>query len=135
MAINELLFAPSARVTRTVLMVDMVNSVGLMAEDEIDTVQRWLRLVKHVENAVLPAHGGRLVKSHGDGLLLEFQSVRPAIQAAFAIQQTSFEANTGVPAQRQMHLKMGMQVGQLIADERDVYGHDVNLAARLSGLA
>ncbi len=135
MAINELLFAPSARVTRTVLMVDMVNSVGLMAEDEIDTVQRWLRLVKHVESVVLPAQGGRLVKSQGDGMLLEFQTVRPAIQAAFSIQQTSAEANTGVPAQRQMHLKMGVQVGQLIADEHDVYGHDVNLAARLSGLA
>lgn len=135
MAINDLLFAPSARVTRTVLMVDMVNSVGLMAEDEIDTVQRWLRLVKHVESTVLPTHGGRLVKSQGDGMLLEFQSVRPAIQAAFTIQQTSSEANTGVPVQRQIHLKMGMQVGQLIADEHDVYGHDVNLAARLSGLA
>ena len=106
-----------------------------MEEDEIDTVQRWLRLVKQVENAVLPLHGGRLVKSQGDGMLLEFQNVRPALQAAFAIQNVASEANAGVAPQRQMHLKMGAQVGELIADERDVYGHDVNLAARLTALA
>ena len=123
--------AQPAHVTRTVLMVDIKDSVRLMEEDEIDTVQRWLRLVKHVENAVLPLHGGRLVKSQGDGMLLEFQNVRPALQAAFAIQDVASEANAGVAPQRQMHLKMGAQVGELIADERDVYGHDVNLAARL----
>ena len=124
-----------ARVVRTVLMVDMVESVRLMEEDENDTVQRWLRLVRQVENTILPVHGGRLVKSQGDGLMLEFRSVRPALQAAFAIQHACAEANAGVMPQRQMHLRMGAQVGELIADERDVYGHDVNLAARLTTLA
>jgi class 3 adenylate cyclase len=84
---------------------------------------------------VLPVNGGRLVKSQGDGLMLEFQSVRPALQAAFAIQHACAEANAGVAPQRQMHLRMGAQVGELIADARDVYGHDVNLAARLTTLA
>jgi len=132
---DALLSTPSARVTRTVLMVDIKDSVRLMEEDELDTVQRWLRLVKHVENSVLPLHGGRLVKSQGDGMLLEFQSVRPALQAAFVIQHVANEANAGLAPQRQMHLKMGAQVGELISDERDVYGHDVNLAARLTALA
>jgi TolB-like protein/class 3 adenylate cyclase/tetratricopeptide (TPR) repeat protein len=136
MASNDaLISAQSARVTRTVLMVDIKDSVRLMEEDEVDTVQRWLRLVKQVESTVLPPHGGRLVKSQGDGMLLEFQTVRPALQAAFAIQHAAAQANAGVPPQRQMHLKMGAQVGELIADERDVYGHDVNLAARLATLA
>jgi len=136
MASNDIVSAAQpARVTRTVLMVDMKDSVRLMEEDEIDTVQRWLRLVKHVENSVLPVHGGRLVKSQGDGMLLEFQSVRPALQAAFVMQQAAAEANAGVAPQRQMHLKMGAQVGELIADAHDVYGHDVNLAARLTALA
>ena len=125
----------TARVIRTVLMVDIVESVRLMEEDENDTVQRWLRLVRNVESAVLPIHGGRLVKSQGDGLMLEFPSVRPALQAAFAIQQACAAANSGIAPQRQMHLRMGAQVGELIADERDVYGHDVNLAARLTTLA
>ena len=132
---DALLPTSSARVTRTVLMVDIKDSVRLMEEDELDTVQRWLRLVKHVENSVLPLHGGRLVKSQGDGMLLEFQSVRPALQAAFVIQHVANEANAGLAPQRQMHLKMGAQVGELISDERDVYGHDVNLAARLTALA
>ena len=136
MASNDVLTsAQSARITRTVLMVDIKDSVRLMEEDEIDTVDRWLRLVKEVENAVLPAHGGRLVKSQGDGMLLVFQAVRPALHAAFAIQHAATEANAGIAPMRQMHLKIGAQVGELIADERDVYGHDVNLAARLSTLA
>ena len=132
---DALLPTSSARVTRTVLMVDIKDSVRLMEEDEIDTVQRWLRLVTHVEHAVLPAHGGRLVKSQGDGMLLEFQSVRPALQAAFVIQHAANEANAGIAPGRQIHLKMGAQVGELISDERDVYGHGVNLAARLTALA
>ncbi len=127
--------AQATRVIRTVLMVDIVESVRLMAEDENDTVHRWLRLVRHIEAAVLPVHGGRLVKSQGDGLMLEFPSVRPALQAAFTIQQACAEANAGVAPPRQMHLRMGAQVGELIADEHDVYGHDVNLAARLTTLA
>jgi TolB-like protein/class 3 adenylate cyclase/Tfp pilus assembly protein PilF len=136
MASNDILSpAQPARVTRTVLMVDIKDSVRLMEEDENDTVQRWLRMVDYAEKSVLPLHGGRLVKSQGDGMLLEFQSVRPALQAAFAIQRASAEANAAVAPQRQMHLKMGAQVGELIADARDVYGHDVNLAARLTALA
>src|SRR5829696_1679739 len=102
--LTEFPASPHARVTRTVLMVDVKDSVRLMEEDELDTVQRWLRLVKHAENAVLPAHGGRLVKSQGDGMLLEFQSVLPALQAGFALQQAAADANTGIPLQRQMHL-------------------------------
>ena len=123
------------RVIRTVLMVDLVESVRLMEEDEDDTVHRWLRLVNQIEGMVLPAHQGRLVKSLGDGLLLEFSSVRPALQAAFAIQKVSAESNIDVATNRQMHLRMGAQVGELVADARDVYGHDVNVAARLTTLA
>lgn len=127
--------AGSTRVIRTVLMVDIVNSVGLIANHEVETVERWLRLVNKVETSVLPQYAGRLVKSQGDGMLLEFQSVKSALDAGFAIQRASAEANAGIPPQRQIHLKMGAQVGALIADDRDVYGHGVNLAARLTGVA
>ena len=127
--------SPDTRVIRTVLIVDIVNSVGLMAKHEIDTVQRWLKLVTHVESTVLPEYGGRIVKSQGDGMLLEFQSVKSALEVAFAIQRAAAEANGGIAPQRRIHLKMGAQVGALIADERDVYGHGVNQAARLTGVA
>jgi len=118
----------SERVVRTVLIVDVVESVRLMEEDEEGVVQRWLRLVDHVVK-------DRLVKSTGDGMLLEFARVQSAMTAAFAIQRASDIANLGLPGDRRMLLRMGAQVGELIADERDVYGRGVNLAARLTTLA
>lgn len=136
MASNDVLpTTHAAGVIRTVLLADIAGSSQLMEENQKDTVTRWVQFVSIVKNAVLPIHGGRLVKSQGDGFLLEFPSVRPAVQAAFAIQQASVEANIGIAPRRQIHLKIGVQVGELIADEWDVYGHDVNLAARLSDLA
>jgi adenylate cyclase len=125
----------SERSVRTVLVVDVAESVRLMEESEEDTVSRWRSFVQHVTTATLPAHGGRLVKSLGDGMLIEFTRVLPAVNAAFAIQRASFAANENVPPGRQMLLRIGMQVSELIADEHDVYGRGVNLAARLSGLA
>jgi class 3 adenylate cyclase/TolB-like protein/Tfp pilus assembly protein PilF len=122
-------------VVRTVLFVDLVESVRLMEADESDAVQRWRQIVATVQRDVLPAHTGRLVKSMGDGLMLEFPSVQPAIRTAFAIQHACAQANAGVPPDRQMLLRMGAHVGQLIADEHDIYGRGVNLAARLTTLA
>ena len=88
-----------------------------------------------MRNTMLPAHGGRWVKSTGDGMLLEFQSPLRALHAAFAIQYASAEANIGVAPQRQIHLKIGVDVGELIVDTEDVYGHCVNVAAKLMGEA
>lgn len=134
-ATEQLPFITSERVVRTVLLVDVVESVRLMEEDEEGVILRWLRLVDHVVKDVLPANEGRLVKSTGDGLLLEFMRVQSAMTAAFAIQRASDIANLGLPADRRMLLRMGAQVGEVIADEHDVYGRGVNLAARLTTLA
>jgi class 3 adenylate cyclase len=123
------------RAVRTVLMVDVVESVRLMEDDEEGTVSRWRRLVEGIETQVLPTHGGRLVKSTGDGLLLDFSQVPSAVAAAFSIQSACRGANAGLPPQRQMLLRMGAQVSELIADDHDVYGRGVNLAARLMTLA
>jgi class 3 adenylate cyclase/TolB-like protein/tetratricopeptide (TPR) repeat protein len=122
-------------VVRTVLFIDLVESVRLMESDESDAVRRWRQIVATVERDVLPAHSGRLVKSMGDGLMLEFPSVQPAMRTAFAIQQVCQQANAGVPPDRQMLVRMGAHVGQLMADEHDIYGRGVNLAARLTTLA
>jgi adenylate cyclase len=123
------------RVLRTVLFIDIFESVRLMEEDEHDIVRRWLKLVAVVEHKILPAHQGRLVKSMGDGLLLEFPVVQGAVRAAFAIQRASTKLNFAVPPRRHMLLRMGANVGQIIAGEHDLYGRDVNLAARLTTLA
>jgi adenylate cyclase len=134
-AAESLLLKHSERVVRTVLIVDVVESVRLMEADEEGVVQRWLRLVDHVVKDVLPANEGRLVKSMGDGMLIEFPAVPLALTAAFAIQRASDIANLGIPAERRLLLRMGAQVGELISGEHDVYGRAVNLAARLTALA
>ncbi|HEX6138727.1 MAG TPA: adenylate/guanylate cyclase domain-containing protein [Casimicrobiaceae bacterium] len=123
------------RMTRAVVFVDLFESVRLMEADEDDTVLRWRQLVDCIEHEILPAHEGRLVKSLGDGLLLEFPRVAPSVAAAFAIQKRCDDANADAPPARRMLLRMGEHVGALIADAHDVYGQSVNLAARLTTLA
>ena len=120
---------------RTVLVVDVVESVRLIEENEDDAIRRWRQLVDYVAHELLPAHGGRLVKSLGDGLMLEFPSVDPAMKAAFAVQRMCESANAGIPSERHILLRMGMHMGELIADDHDVYGRSVNLTARLTALA
>ncbi len=123
------------RAIRAVLVVDIVESVRLIEQDEETAIARWLSLVNHVEADLLAAGEGRLVKGLGDGMLLEFSDVRAAVSAAFAIQHASKRQNFGVAPDRQMLLRMGIEISDVIIECRDVYGHGVNLATRLAGLA
>ena len=122
------------RASRTVVVVDVVESVRLMEQDEDDTIRRWQSFVGEVVTKLLPASGGRLVKSLGDGLMLEFESVPPAIQCALAMQQAIQPYNSGRPSERWMCLRIGVHVADVVVDERDIYGAGVNLAARLATL-
>ena len=70
------------RARRAIVVVDVVESVRLMQEDESGFIDRWRRFVNQVRTEVLPAHGGRMVKSLGDGMLLEFERVPQAVAAA-----------------------------------------------------
>jgi adenylate cyclase len=124
-----------ARVVRTVLVADVVESVRLMQEDEAGTVQRWRTFVDHVVHGLLPGHEGRLVKSLGDGLMLEFPRVATAVGIAFAMQEAIAHGNEGVEPARRLRLRIGIHVSPLVVDEHDIYGHGVNLAARLTTLA
>lgn len=123
------------RVNRAIMVVDVVESVRLVACDELSTIERWLDLVRRIETKVLPQHLGRVVKSLGDGLLVEFADARSAVAAALAVQQEATAAEQRVPAEKQIRLRVGIEVSDLIADARDVYGHGVNMAARLATLA
>ncbi|MBT2304779.1 hypothetical protein J7E70_30635 [Variovorax paradoxus] len=123
------------RVVRTVLVVDVVESVRLIQEDETGAVRRWRAYVAEVADHIVPAHGGRLIKSLGDGLMIEFPAAPAAVQAALALQQLSRLSNEGLPEVRKMRVRIGVHVSPLIADARDVYGHGVNLTARLATLA
>lgn len=123
------------RASRTVVVVDVVESVRLMEQDEDDTIRRWQSFVGEVVTRLLPPSGGRLVKSLGDGLMLEFESVPPAIQCALAMQQAIQPHNHGRPSEQWMCLRIGMHVADVVVDAHDIYGSGVNLAARLGTLA
>ena len=135
--VNEIapLLAETTRVVRTVLVVDVVESVRLIQADEEGTVQRWRSFVDHVLHQLLPSYEGRMVKSLGDGMMLEFPHVHGAIATAFAMQDASASAEANIPQERRLRLRIGIHVSTLIADQYDVYGHGVNLAARLTTLA
>jgi class 3 adenylate cyclase/TolB-like protein len=124
-----------SRVRRAVLVVDVVESVRLMQAFEADVIARWRRFIAEVRTDVLPRHGGRLVKSLGDGLLLEFAAVRGAAAAAFELHQRIAAFNHGRRADAALALRAGAHVCEVVIDELDIYGEGVNTAARVTSLA
>jgi adenylate cyclase len=116
------------RARRAIVVVDVVESVRLMQEDEAGFIERWRRFVHEVRHEVLPKHGGRMVKSLGDGMLLEFEAVPQAVAAALAIQHAAASADT-------FRLRLGIHVSDVAVDASDIYGSGVNLAARVATLA
>lgn len=123
------------RARRTLVVVDVVESVRLMQSHEADVVDRWRRFVDEVRTQVLPLHDGRLVKSLGDGLLLEFKEIPPAVSAALDMHQRIATYNKARDPSAAMRLRGGVHVADVVVDELDVYGSGVNLAARLASLA
>ena len=117
------------RARRAIVVVDVVESVRLMQADEAGVIDRWRRFVNLVRTQLLPAHGGRMVKSLGDGLLLEFATVPPAAQAAIDMQSAIDRQNQGRPDGECMKLRIGVHLAEVTSDEHDIYGTGVNLAA------
>jgi len=124
-----------SRSTKVLLVMDVVESVRIMEQDQDDFVRRWQQLVQQAEQKILPLHDGRIVKSLGDGLMLEFANAQGCAKAAFAMQYFSEQANEDVAPTLQMHLRMGGHVASFVADHHDIYGTDVNLTARFCTLA
>jgi adenylate cyclase len=120
---------------RAIVVVDVVESVRLMQANEADVIDRWRRFVNEVRTEVLTVHGGRLVKSLGDGLLLEFETVSAAVASTFDIQKRIRNVNSGRDAVSAMYLRIGVHWAEVVVDELDIYGSGVNLAARLASLA
>lgn len=124
-----------ARFTQVVMMLDVVESVRLMESDESGFIQRWRQFVRDARDIVLPACAGRIRKSLGDGLMLEFTDAAQAMQAAVALLQVAREGDDAALPQRRMQLRLAAHVTQYVGDEFDVYGAGVNLTARLVQLA
>ena len=125
----------SDRVTRTVVVADLVESVRLMQSDELDVIDRWRGFVADVLSDLLPTRGGRMVKSLGDGMLLEFAGPLAAVEAALELHERVLRFNAGYPAERHFWLRCAIHEAEVVVDALDVYGSGVNLAARLASLA
>ena len=133
--IKELTTPPRlARRLRAVLFVDVVDSVRLIEHDEEGTIRRWRDFVDAVVRDELPQRQGRMVKSQGDGMLLEFGSVVDAVECAIAMQARVTQGEASFEPDRRIRLRMGAHLADVIADEIDIYGGGVNLAARLRDL-
>ena len=117
-----------------ILAADVAGYSRLMGLDEAGTA-RILREHRVIADAVVAKHGGRIVKTTGDGLLIEFPSVVDAVECAVAVQSVMSERNEGVPQDRQMLFRIGINLGDILIEGDDILGDGVNVAARLEGIA
>ncbi len=118
-----------------IAVIDVVGYSAMMAEDEEGTHAAFKAHRKDID-PILLNHGCRIVKSTGDGYLVEIPSVVEALQAAVEIQELMAERNAAVPKIRSFELRIGVNLGDIIIeDDGDIYGDGVNVAARLEGLA
>ena len=117
-----------------IVAADVAGYSRLMGLDEVGTA-RTLREHRAVTDALVAKHGGRLVKSTGDGVLLEFPSVVDAVECAVAVQAVMAQRNEGVPVDRRMLFRIGINLGDILIEGDDILGDGVNIAARLEGIA
>jgi len=117
-----------------IVAADVAGYSRLMGFDEVGTA-RTLREHRKVTDALVAKHGGRLVKTTGDGVLLEFPSVVDAVECAVAVQAVMAQRNEGVPQNRRMLFRIGINLGDILIEGDDILGDGVNVAARLEGIA
>jgi uncharacterized protein (DUF924 family)/TolB-like protein/class 3 adenylate cyclase/Flp pilus assembly protein TadD len=118
-----------------IAIADVVGFSRMMGQDEAGTLAALSHRRKWIVDPVVRRHDGRIVKVMGDGVLLEFGSAINAVNAAMELHQRMAAANVGVPADRHILLRMGINLGDVIVEGTDVYGEGVNIAARLESMA
>jgi class 3 adenylate cyclase/pimeloyl-ACP methyl ester carboxylesterase len=117
-----------------ILAGDVVGYSRLMGDDEVGTVNALKTHRRELVDPAIAAHHGRIVKTTGDGILVEFASVVDAVGCAIAVQRGMVSRNAGVPDDKRIVFRIGINVGDIIIDEGDILGDGVNIAARLEGL-
>src|SRR6516164_8969709 len=118
-----------------ILAADVAGYSRLMGADEEGTLAALKAIRRELSDPKVKEHRGRIVKTTGDGLLIEFASVVDAVRCAVEVQRAMAERNADVPPDRRIELRMGINLGDIIKDGRDIFGDGVNVAARLEGLA
>jgi pentatricopeptide repeat protein len=118
-----------------ILAADVAGYSRLMGADEEGTLERLKALRRELLDPKIAEHKGRIVKTTGDGLLVEFASVVDAVRCAVAVQQAMPERNASVAAADRIELRIGINLGDVIVEGDDLYGDGVNIAARIEALA
>jgi adenylate cyclase len=127
-----------ARVERrlaAVLAADVAGYSRLMGADEEGTLAALLTYRRELIDPKIAEYRGRVVKTTGDGLLIEFASVVDATRCAIDVQRSISERNIPVPRDKRLEFRIGINVGDIIIEENDIFGDGVNVAARLEGIA
>ncbi len=117
-----------------ILAADVKGYSRLMGEDEVATLHT-LTAYRHVTDALIQQHQGRVVGSAGDSVLAEFASVVDAVQCAVEIQHALKARNAELPEHRRMEFRIGINLGDVMVEGEQIYGDGVNIAARLESLA
>jgi adenylate cyclase len=118
-----------------VLAADVAGYSRLMGVDEEGTLARLKAVRKALVDPTIASHRGRIVKTTGDGMLIEFASAVDAVRGAVEVQRVMAEQNASVPQNERIELRIGIHVGDIIFDDNDIFGDGVNIAARLEGIA
>ena len=125
----------STRRLAAILAVDVAGYSRLMGADEEGTLADLKAIRRELSDPKIKEHHGRIVKTTGDGLLIEFASVVDAVRCAVEVQQGMTERNADVPNEKRIEFRIGINLGDVIRDGRDIYGNGVNIASRLETLA
>ncbi len=117
-----------------IMAADIAGYSRLMGVDEVGTA-RALREHRAAVDPIMASHGGRIVKTAGDGVLVEFPSIVAAVECAVAVQKLMAERNGDLPEDRQMRFRIGINLGDVLIEGDDILGDGVNVAARLESIA
>ena len=118
-----------------ILAADVAGYSRLIGADEGGTLQALKAIRAELIDPTIAAHNGRLVKTTGDGLLVEFGSVVDALRCATEVQAGMAQRNTTVPNERRIEFRIGNNMGDIAVEDGDIFGDSVNVAARLEVLA
>ena len=118
-----------------IMALDMVGYSRLVGLDEAGTIERNKRCLREVIEPAIVRRGGRVVQIVGDGVLAEFASAVAAVECALDIQREVAAREAGLPEDRRLSFRIGINLGGIVENERDVLGDGVNGAARLEALA
>jgi class 3 adenylate cyclase len=118
-----------------ILAADVAGYSRLMGADEIGTLAALKAHRRELIDPKIAEHRGRIVKTTGDGLLVEFGSVVDAVRCAVEVNEAMAKRNADVPEEKRIEFRVGINVGDIIIDEGDIHGDGVNIAARLEGIA